>query len=92
MIKSADPQIQRIHKKNADRMLLASFVSGLAGRAGYQVRISHPESLGEALNLAVSVQEAERQERYRESNYTRSEQSVRLLSEPKGRPDSGNGN
>jgi len=67
MIKSSDPQIQRIHKENADRMLLASFVSGLAGTAGYQVRISHPESLGEALNLAVSVQEAERQDAIKEA-------------------------
>ena len=58
-IKSADPQIQRIHKENSDRMLLASFVSGLTGTADYQVRISHPKSLGEVLNLAVSVQEAE---------------------------------
>jgi len=92
MIKSADPQIQRIHKENAHRMLLASFVSGLTGTAGYQVRISHPESLGKALNLAASVLEAERQERFNESFCTRSEKSVRLLSEPKGRPESGNGN
>jgi len=73
MIKSADPQIQRIHKENADRVLLASFVSGLTGTAVYQVRISHTGSLGEALNLAVSVQEAERQQRFNESFYTRSE-------------------
>ena len=46
MIKSADPQIQRIHKENADRVLLASFGLGLTGTAGYQVRISHTQSLG----------------------------------------------
>jgi len=91
MIKSADPQIQRIHKENNDGMLLASFITGLTVTAGYEVRISHKESLGEALNLAVPVQEAERQS-FNESLYTRSEQSVRLLSEPKGRPESGNGN
>ena len=34
MIKSTDPQIQHIHKENADRTLLASFVSGLTGTAG----------------------------------------------------------
>jgi len=55
MIESADPQIQRIHKENADRTLLASFVSGLTGTAGYHVRISHPEYNGEALNLPWSV-------------------------------------
>jgi len=92
MIKSSFIQIQRIHKENADRMLLASFVSGLTGTAGYQVRISHPKSLGEALNLGVYVQETERQERFNESFYTWSEKSIRLLSEPKSRPDSGNGN
>jgi len=92
MIKSAGPQIQGIHKENTDRMLLPSFGSGLTGPAGYQVRISHPQSLGEALNLALSVQEAERQEGFNESFYTRSEKSVRLLSGQKGRQDSGNGN
>jgi len=91
MIKSADPQIQRIHKENADRMLLASFFSGLTRTAGYQVRNSHAKYLGEALNLAVSVQETERQQRFNESFYTRSEKSVRLLSERKDRPDTGNG-
>jgi len=92
MIKLADPQIHRIHKENADRMLLASFVSGLTGTPCYQVRISHPKSLGQALSIAVSFQEAERQQRFNESFYTRSERSVRLLSEPKGRPDTRNGN
>ena len=72
MIKSADSQIQRIHKENAYPMLLASFVSGLTGTAGYQLRISHPGSLEEALNLTVSVQEAERQERFNENFYTQS--------------------
>ena len=38
MIKSADRQVKRIHKENADRMLWASFVSGLRVTAGYQVR------------------------------------------------------
>ena len=61
MLKSGDPQIQRIHKENADRMLLASFVSGLAGLVGHQVTISCPRSLPEALKLALAVQEAERQ-------------------------------
>ena len=92
MLKSDDPQIQRIHQENADRMLLASFVSGLIGVPGRQVRFRHPQSLEEALNLALAVQEAERQERFNESFYTRSEKSVRLLSEPQSRPDSGSKN
>ena len=80
MLQSADPQIQRIHKENADRMLLASFVSGLGSSIGHQVRISCPRSLPEALNLALVVQEAERQERSNGSFYAQSKKSVRLLS------------
>jgi len=55
VIKSADPQIQRVHKENAERLLLASFVLVLTGKAGHQVRISHSKSHGEASNLAVSL-------------------------------------
>jgi len=57
-----------------------------------QVRFSYPQSLEEALNLSLAVQEAERQERFNESFYTQSEKSVRLLSEPQSRPDSGSKN
>jgi hypothetical protein len=39
-IKGDDPQIQRIHREDAERMLLASFVSGRAGVAARQVRFS----------------------------------------------------
>jgi hypothetical protein len=56
-----DPAAQRIHNKNADRMLLASFVAGLAGVAGRQTRFSNPQSLDEALKIALTVQEAEKQ-------------------------------
>ena len=66
-------------------MLLASFFPGLTGTAGDQVSNSHPQSLWEVLNLALSVQEAERQERFIENFYTRSEKSVRLLPGTKGR-------
>ena len=85
MLKLADPQIQRIHKENTDRMLLASFVSGLGGSVGHHVRISCPRSLPEALNLALAVQEAERQERSNGSFYAKSEKSVRSRSEPEDR-------
>ena len=71
MLQSADPQIQSIHKENADRMLLASFVSGLGGLVGHHVRILCPRSLPEDLNLALAVQEAERQERSNGSFYAK---------------------
>ena len=72
MIKSVEPQIQHIRKENADRMLLASFVSRLISSTCHQIRISYSHSLGEDLKTALSVQEAERQERFNESLYTRS--------------------
>jgi hypothetical protein len=37
-----DPIVQGIHYENADRMLLASFVAGLTGIPGRQVRFSNP--------------------------------------------------
>jgi hypothetical protein len=92
MLQSADPQIQRIHKENADRMLLASFVSGLGSSIGHQVRISYPRSLPEALNLALAVQEAERHERNIGSFQKKKKKSVRLLSEPDDRQHSVNRN
>ena len=57
-----DPVAQRIHYENADRMLLASFVAGLAGIPGRQCRFSNPQDLDQALKIALSVQEAEKQE------------------------------
>ena len=92
MVKSTDPQIQLIHRENADRILLASFISCLIMSPGHQVRVSHVRCLEGALKIGLSVQESERQERFNESFYTRSEKSVRLLSEPKDRPDLRNGN
>ena len=56
-----DPAAQRIHNENADRMLLASFVAGLAGEVGRQTRFSNPQSLDQALKIALTVQEAEKQ-------------------------------
>ena len=39
MCKTSDPVAQRIHRENAERMLLASFVSGLADTPGKEVRL-----------------------------------------------------
>jgi len=36
MCKESDPVAQRIHRENAERMILASFVAGLSGVAGRQ--------------------------------------------------------
>jgi hypothetical protein len=76
---SEDPTAQRIHHELTDRMLLASFISDLSGQPGKQVRYANPQTLSEALRIALSVQEAEKQERFNESFYSRFDESVRLL-------------
>jgi len=40
-----DPQVQRVHEKNPERMLLAVFVSGLIGVPGKHVRFSSPQNI-----------------------------------------------
>ena len=37
--------------KNAERMLLASYVAGLVGVVGRQVRYLNPQSIQQAVNL-----------------------------------------
>jgi hypothetical protein len=68
---SDDPVVQRVHRKNAERLVLASYVAGLNGVPGKQVRYASPVSLVEAIRIAVSVQEAERQEKFNNSFYAR---------------------
>ena len=72
MCKDSDPVAQRIHRENAERRLLASFVAGLAGVAGRQVRYQNPQTLQHALSIALSVREAEKQERFSETFYAKS--------------------
>ena len=52
-------------------MLLASYVAGLIGVPGRQVRYASPVLAVEAIRIAVSVQEAERQEKFNSSFYAR---------------------
>jgi len=59
LCKTGDPVAQRIHRENAERMLLASFVSGLVATPRTQVRYANVKSLSEASRIAISVQEAE---------------------------------
>jgi hypothetical protein len=70
-------------------MLLESFVLGLAGVVGRQTRFSNPQTIEDALRVALSVQEAEKQERFNESFY-KFENSVRLLCRSPDRSHSGN--
>jgi len=90
MCKDSDPVAQRIHRENAERMLLASFVAGLSGEVGKQVKFQNPQDLRQALTTALAVTEALRQEKFAETFYTKFEKSVRLSNrqddrEPAGR-------
>jgi hypothetical protein len=86
MCKVDEPAAQRIHRENADRMLLSSFVAGLRGEPGKQVRYANPQNIEHALSIALTVEEAEKQEKFNETFYTRFDDSVRLLSQSPSRP------
>ena len=64
-----DPALQKHHYEHAERMLFASFTSGPIGTPGRQVRFSLPKNMQEALRIAVTVQQAELQERRNETIY-----------------------
>jgi hypothetical protein len=75
-----DPVEQRVHNETAERMLLSDFITGLTGAAGRQVRYSNPGTLEQPLQIALSVQEVERQEKFNESFYANVDRSTRLTS------------
>jgi len=92
MSKVNEPIAQQIHRENADRMCLASFVGGLAGVVGREVRYAHPKNLGEAVNLALAVDEAEKQERRNEMFYTRLDKFAGQLTRSPGNSRRGRNN
>jgi hypothetical protein len=72
--------VKPIQGENAKRMLLVSFVAGLTRGPCREVRYTNPQIMEQALIIAISVQEVEKQERFNESFYTKFYNSVRLLS------------
>jgi hypothetical protein len=70
--------VQRIQEENTDRMVLASFVGGLAGEIGKLTRIQNPQNSEQALNAAIAVREAIRQERLPENFYSHSEKPAKF--------------
>jgi hypothetical protein len=66
MGKTDDPVARRIHRENTERMLLASYISGLASKVGKHVCYQSPQNLEQALRIALAVQEAEKQEKFNE--------------------------
>jgi hypothetical protein len=66
---SNDPVVQGVHRENAERMLLASYVSGLGGVQEKQVRYASPISMDQVIRIAVLVEENEKQEKFNNSFY-----------------------
>jgi hypothetical protein len=52
-------ELQKLYHEQAERMLLANSKSGLTGMPGRQVRFAMPESVDEALKIAITVEQAE---------------------------------
>jgi hypothetical protein len=57
-----DPVMQRAFNEQAERLLVASYTSGLTGLPGRQVRLVMPVTADEALRIAVTAAQAEVQE------------------------------
>jgi hypothetical protein len=55
-----DEAMQRIIHEEAERWLVAAYINGLAGIVGQQVRFRMPSTLEEAVEVAVSLSNAER--------------------------------
>jgi hypothetical protein len=60
---SSDPSVQSIYAMDAERRLLAAFISGLSGQSGQQVRFALPKTLSEAIQITTTVYEAQSQEK-----------------------------
>ena len=65
--------LQRAYNEQAELMLLSAFISGLSGTPGRQVHFAMPFSADEALRLAVTVSQAEIQEKRNNAFYLDSE-------------------
>ena len=83
--KSEDPTVQRILKEEAEFRLLTSFIYGMRGEAGRELRIRNPETLDQALNMATVVYNAKRTEPHHKDNDTLTVKTERKsFTSPKG--------
>jgi hypothetical protein len=71
--KVEDPVLQKFHYDQAQRMLLSTFIAGLAGNPGQQVRFQMPPTVDQALQIAITVFEAEAQEKRNVAFFSNSE-------------------
>jgi hypothetical protein len=70
MRKLEDPVAYRVHAENAERILPASFVSGLNGPVGKHTSYAFPSSMHQDLLIALAVEQTEKQETFYDSFYT----------------------
>jgi hypothetical protein len=85
-----NPELQKFHFQQGERMLLFTFNTGLIGNAGQQVRTKLPQMLDVALQIAVMIFEAEAEEKRNETFYANSEKCDVIdcaCSEKFGHPD-----
>ncbi|PNF21999.1 hypothetical protein B7P43_G17692 [Cryptotermes secundus] len=83
--KGADPPEQCILKEEAEFRLLTSFIYGMRGEAGRELRIRNPETLDQALNMATVVYNAKRTEPHHKDNDTLTVKTERKsFTSPKG--------
>ena len=61
--KVEDPLLQKFHYDQAQRMLLSTFIAGPSGNPGRHVRFQMPSTVYLALQIAITVFEAETQEK-----------------------------
>jgi hypothetical protein len=58
----SDPASVKMYHENIERMIVASYNSGLVGTPGIQVRFRLPSSLEEAVRIVLVVERAELQD------------------------------
>lgn len=68
-----NPALQKLYYEKVERTLLASFTSGLTGTPCRQVRFAMPKSV-DAFKIAITVDQADLQERRDEAFYSRSQE------------------
>jgi len=61
--KVEDPLLKKFHYDQAQRMLLSTFIAGVSGNPGQQLRFQMPATVGEALHIAVTAFEVEAQKK-----------------------------
>jgi len=65
--------LQQAYYQQAEQLLLSAYTKGLIGTAGRQVRFSSPETSEESLRIAVTVSQAEQQEKRYGAFYAKAE-------------------